>query len=439
MLHLSLFAAICELVVLLFCPSAHALPGGIASGSCNSCHIGGAEAEFSVDFDPPVVQPGDLVTVTIHVKYGGMKSAGFFIQNLDFPYFSDISGQPTHSTSDGVTHSSPIRASGDEATVKVAWTAPETPDGGVFNIAVIAANGDNSSRGDASTWGSVGLVWGCDGIMLYWDGDNDGYGSEDLGTSPGCAARDHWAPEKGDCDGGDPAVNPGATEICNEDDDDCDGEVDEGTNPRTFYPDTDGDGFGTPGVDSMIYCGSLEGYADNSDDCDDDNALIRPGATETCNKLDDNCDGRADEAACSTPTAPDTTPTTSTAPTATAPATVPSDVPSDTGAPSDTSAPSVPAVEPPSVTGASSDAPASGASATSTAPAGTGTSTVAPADGAQGTPNAPMSDALAASEQPSCNLNQTRSAPDAWEWLLCALSATTAFRARRRPSRSPTL
>lgn len=35
--------------------------------------------------------------------------------------------------------------------------------------------------------------------------------------------------------------------------------------------------------------------ANSCDDCDDANAATKPGATETCNEVDDNCDGQVDE------------------------------------------------------------------------------------------------------------------------------------------------
>ena len=55
--------------------------------------------------------------------------------------------------------------------------------------------------------------------------------------------------------------------------------------------DTDGDGYGSPLNPSCAYAG---------DDCDNDNSDINPGASETCNGVDDDCDGNtadgADEA-----------------------------------------------------------------------------------------------------------------------------------------------
>jgi len=87
---------------------------------------------------------------------------------------------------------------------------------------------------------------------LNSDGDNDGYTSSE-----------------GDCDDSDPSINPGATESCNDLDDDCDGVIDEGF-------DWDGDGF--------VPCGALF-------DCDDFNPLIYPGAIEACDGLDTDCDG----------------------------------------------------------------------------------------------------------------------------------------------------
>ena len=72
----------------------------------------------------------------------------------------------------------------------------------------------------------------------------------------------------GDCDDGDALVVPGATERCNGADDDCDGAI------PADEVDDDGDG--------VMICGG---------DCADSNADIAPGNPEICNGSDDNCDG----------------------------------------------------------------------------------------------------------------------------------------------------
>jgi hypothetical protein len=83
-------------------------------------------------------------------------------------------------------------------------------------------------------------------------------------------------PASVDCDDHDPNVHPGATEICNGIDDNCDGRIDEGF-------DLDNDGYPT--------CDTPSKKAD----CNDADPTIHPGATETCNNKDDNCDGVIDE------------------------------------------------------------------------------------------------------------------------------------------------
>lgn len=82
-------------------------------------------------------------------------------------------------------------------------------------------------------------------------------------------------------------------EVCNGEDDDCDGEIDEGVK-TTFYRDSDGDSYGDP-EDFIEGCEAPSGYVDSSDDCDDSNGEVHPGATEICDGQDNDCNGIPDE------------------------------------------------------------------------------------------------------------------------------------------------
>ncbi|MEC8425048.1 MAG: MopE-related protein, partial [Myxococcota bacterium] len=84
-----------------------------------------------------------------------------------------------------------------------------------------------------------------------------------------------------------------ADERCDGIDNDCDGQIDEGTR-TTVYRDEDGDGFGDPTAPSEA-CGASDGYVDNRDDCDDTSAAARPGGIEVCDGVDNDCDALTDE------------------------------------------------------------------------------------------------------------------------------------------------
>ena len=100
--------------------------------------------------------------------------------------------------------------------------------------------------------------------------------------------------QMGDCDDNNAAIHPGAAEICNGIDDNCNGQTDEGVQ-TTFYQDSDNDSYGNAAV-TQTACSAPTGYVSNSTDCNDNNPAINPGAAEVCgNNIDDNCNGQVDE------------------------------------------------------------------------------------------------------------------------------------------------
>lgn len=114
------------------------------------------------------------------------------------------------------------------------------------------------------------------------DRDGDGYGDGPACAGPDCAPLDA-------------SIRPGAAERCNGLDDDCDGVIDEGLERRTFYPDSDRDGFGSATAPPVQACERPPDHVSSNTDCNDGDRTVRPDAPELCDGLDNDCDGRVDE------------------------------------------------------------------------------------------------------------------------------------------------
>jgi len=143
-----------------------------------------------------------------------------------------------------------------------------------------------------------------DDVLSVWyqDGDGDGWGADPGAPFVGCRQPAGYSAVGGDCDDLDASAYPGATEVCDSVDNDCDGVSDEGIGAEAppdapvWHKDDDGDGYGATGS-TVISCNPIgEGWSLTEDDCNDANAAINPGAAEVCGDgVDNDCDGAVDE------------------------------------------------------------------------------------------------------------------------------------------------
>ena len=133
-------------------------------------------------------------------------------------------------------------------------------------------------------------------VYLYYDGDLDGYG--DWGTDV-CWDDIYFVAKSGDCDNDDDRAYPGAVEVCDDVDNDCN-KLTDGDDPGivydTWYADADVDGYGDDST-ATDTCDPAAGWVMTPGDCDDGAYLVSPGRNEYCDGIDNNCVGGADETA----------------------------------------------------------------------------------------------------------------------------------------------
>jgi hypothetical protein len=150
---------------------------------------------------------------------------------------------------------------------------------------------DNDCDGTADNDAVDTSIW-------YADTDADGYGDE-FSTTSACDEPSGYVADATDCDDTQPGVNPGATEICDTYDTDCDGLTDDAddsldtSSATTWNIDADSDGYGDSAY-TTIACDVPSGYTSDDTDCDDAKSAVNPGESEICyDGLDNDCDGSA--------------------------------------------------------------------------------------------------------------------------------------------------
>jgi hypothetical protein len=278
---------------------AWAKKNGIAAAGCGGCHSGGQAPSVVLTATPPNPAVGQPVTVTVSISPANGSCAGFYL-TTDGPNngtFRAIDAG-TAVLSGGVGHTMPRTAAAGAGpiTFTAEWTASQAT-GVEFAAYALACNDDGRSTGDGAGSAELAFVSGCAGMSYYIDQDGDGYGTTDPGypVRKDCVPVLGYATVSGDCNDFVADVHPGAPELCDAKDNNCNGQIDEGVVDTLYCEDKDGDGYGVLGGATKMDCKPSPGFGSCSGDCNDNDPTVHPGAMEMCDAKDNNCNGQTDE------------------------------------------------------------------------------------------------------------------------------------------------
>jgi hypothetical protein len=134
---------------------------------------------------------------------------------------------------------------------------------------------------------------GSEGCTLYFpDEDLDGYGPTVKAACLCEPTLEFNVQVGGDCADDNPVVNPGASEVCNGLDDNCNDKADEpgAAGCVLYYRDQDTDGFGMT-LDAFCLCGPQPPYtALWGGDCNDEDPAVNPAFDLSCTQDADCCE-----------------------------------------------------------------------------------------------------------------------------------------------------